>query len=441
MQPVVPYQLRRKLGVCQIGSIWSAVDDQERPLAVAVLDAGIAGEPRWRDAFAATTNAIAHAETAGRLYLAADFSADTPWVAYPGELLQAAERTFVALGMTYQPVPADPADDPDGPGPRDQPGAPEQHGRPSPHAQPSPHEQQRRPNAPAQPHSEPPRAPAPTAPAPPAPRTQPTFPAQPPAGWAPLPVQTPTPSPAGTPPHPARPTPSTSAPAPTGPGAGRWALLAVGLVLGLVAGGGLVTLLDPGAGPSGPPPTAGPSSLPAPASAAAPLSPGLEPPAKGEWPQWVRFTATDRILTLTELDGVSFPVKVPPTWRCTSVERAAGLSRHQCGVPAGGGTALGGELVVRQCPAPCDGPRQTAMRLGEEAWGLQWVRSGPSSAYAESSSLSIDGERRYGLVVVAYWRSGDGDVDQQLVLRMTAPLAGANQLRRVANYLRDVLVF
>lgn len=224
--------------------------------------------------------------------------------------------------------------------------------------------------------------------------------------------------------------------------AGRWAMPVIGLVLGLVAGGGLVLLLDPGTDPPQPKPTAGQSALPAPAPASAPLSPGLEPPAQGEWPaQWVRFAATDRILTLNGLDGLAFPVKVPPTWQCRSVERAAGLSRHQCGAPAGSEAELGGELVVRDCPAPCDGPRQTAMRTGEEAWGLQWVRSGPTSAYAETSSLTVDGAQRYGLVVVAYWRSGSGDIDRQLVLRMTAPVGGANQLRRVANYLRDVLIF
>jgi hypothetical protein len=155
----------------------------------------------------------------------------------------------------------------------------------------------------------------------------------------------------------------------------------------------------------------------------------------------MRFTATDRVRTLSGLDGLTFPVKVPLNWQCSSVERAEGLSRHQCGAPAGSGPELGGELIVRECPAPCDGPRQTAMRTAEEAWGLRWVRCGPSSTYAETSSLDADGERRYGLVVVAYWRGGDGDIDQQLVLRMTAPVTGANQLRRVANYLRDGLIF
>lgn len=408
MQPVVPYQLTQKLGACQIGGIWSAVDEQQRSLVVAVLDAGVAGESRWRDAFAAATNAIARSSGGGPAYLGADFSAATPWVAYPSELLATAERTFLALGMTYEPAS----------GHADDPATADQHARP--HAEPKP---------------------------------TPTDGSPATADWTPSPTdrplaavdRTPPPMPALTspppgPPHDSRPTDLT--PAASRPGAGRWALPAAGLVLGLLAGGGLVTLVDPGTDPPRPQPSVSSASLPEPASAAPPLNPGLEPPAEGTWPaQWVRFSPTDRVLTLTGLDGLTFPVKVPLTWRCTAVERARGLSRHQCGGPADNGAQLGGELIVRDCPAPCDGPRQTAMRTAEEAWGLRWVRSGPSSTYAETSSLTVDGERRYGLVVVAYWRSGDGDVDRQLVLRMTAPVTGANQLRRVANYLRDVLLF
>ncbi|WP_431913221.1 hypothetical protein [Micromonospora carbonacea] len=358
------------------------MDDQERPLAVAALDAGIAGESRWRDAFAATTNAIARSETAGRLYVGADFSAVTPWVAYPEERLEAAERTFVALGMTYEPTPAGSGEQP--------------------------------------------------APAVPAVGRTPAA-----EDLLPPPPSIPAPPPPGPPKHPDPP-----ASVPSRPGAGRWALPATGLVLGLVAGGGLVALLGPDPAAPEPAGTAGPPSLPAPAPTATPLSPGLEPPKEDGWPaQWPRFAATDRIRTVTDLDGLAFPVKVPVAWQCAPVERAEGLSRHRCGTPVGSGAEIGGELVVRECAAPCDGPRQTAMRAGEEAWGLQWIRSGPASTYAETSSLTGDGERRYGLVVVAYWRGGDGDIDRQLVLRMTAPVAGANQLRRVANYLRDVLVF
>ncbi|MFG1920156.1 hypothetical protein [Micromonospora sp. NPDC048898] len=457
------------------------MDGGQQSLVVVVLDVGIAGESRWRDAFAATTHAIAHSEAGSPLWVGADFSSATPWVAYPKDLLPTAERTFAALGMTYQPAPAEP-DDP--------PAAPER----TPTTPVPPRQTPRAERTPPAETEHPPRTEAehtartetrqtvpadrrPPAEQTPAPRVQQTTstddqptPAVEPTPPTPTPTPTPTTPPTPTPteqapmpvwavpsrPQDARPRPTPTAPepepepepkpattsAPKQSRAGRWALPVIGLVLGLVAGGGLVLLLDPGTDPPKPQPTASPSGLPAPAPASAPLSPGLEPPAQGEWPAlWVRFAATDRILTLNELDGLPFPIKVPPSWQCTSVERAEGLSKYQCGAPAGNEAELGGELVVRDCPAPCDGPRQTAMRTGEEAWGLQWVRSGPSSAYAETSSLTVDGEQRYGLVVVAYWRSDSGDIDKQLVLRMTAPVGGANQLRRVANYLRDVLIF
>ncbi|MFG2047873.1 hypothetical protein ACGFIW_10655 [Micromonospora sp. NPDC048935] len=487
MQPIGPYQRIRRLGVCQIGSIWSAVDGGQQSLVVVVLDVGIAGESRWRDAFAATTHAIAHSEAGSPLWVGADFFAATPWVAYPKDLLPTAERTFAALGMTYQPDPAEPDDPPATPErtpttpvpPRQTPRAeqtPPAEAVHTPrteavHTPPAEATHTPRTEAvhtpPAEATQTPPadrRPPAEQAPAPRAqqttstddrpPAVEPTTPTPTtptPTEQAPMPVWAVPSRPQDTRPRPAPATPepepepepepaATSAPKQSR--AGRWALPVIGLVLGLVAGGGLVLLLDPGTDPPKPQPTAGPSGLPAPAPASAPLSPGLEPPAQGEWPAlWVRFAATDRILTLNELDGLPFPIKVPPSWQCTSVERAEGLSKYQCGAPAGSEAELGGELVVRDCPAPCDGPRQTAMRTAEEAWGLQWVRSGPSSAYAETSSLTVDGEQRYGLVVVAYWRSDSGDIDKQLVLRMTAPVGGANQLRRVANYLRDVLIF
>ncbi|MFJ8686751.1 hypothetical protein [Micromonospora wenchangensis] len=107
MQPVVPFQLIAKLGACQIGGVWSAVDENEHSLVVAVLDAGVAGEPRWRDAFAATTNAIAQSASAGPTYVGADFSAATPWVANPQELFPTAERTFRA------PTPTSPSPPPE----------------------------------------------------------------------------------------------------------------------------------------------------------------------------------------------------------------------------------------------------------------------------------------------------------------------------------------
>ncbi|MEU7590919.1 hypothetical protein AB0A95_32070 [Micromonospora sp. NPDC049230] len=445
---------------------------------VVVLDVGIAGESRWRDAFAATTHAIAHSESGSPLWVGADFSAATPWVAYPKDLLPTAERTFAALGMTYQPAPAEPDDPPAAPEhtpttPVPPPQTPRAEQTPRVEAEQTPPAEvkhtprvEAKQTVPADRRSPAEQVPAPRDRQTTSPDDQPPPAVEPTTPVPPTPTPTPNPTPTEQTPMPVwavpsrpqdtrpRPTPTTpqpepepepkpaATPAPKQSRAGRWALPVIGLVLGLVAGGGLVLLLDPGTDPPKPQPTAGPSGLPAPAPASAPLSPGLEPPAQGEWPAlWVRFAATDRILTLNELDGLPFPVKVPPNWQCTSVERAEGLSKYQCGAPAGSEAALGGELVVRDCPAPCDGPRQTAMRTGEEAWGLQWVRSGPSSAYAETSRLTVDGEQRYGLVVVAYWRSDSGDIDKQLVLRMTAPVGGANQLRRVANYLRDVLIF
>jgi hypothetical protein len=224
---------------------------------------------------------------------------------------------------------------------------------------------------------------------------------------------------------------------------GLWIGIAA-LVLVLLVGGGTFLALS-GSNGEDPPVTAPtPSSIPSVAMpTASPLAPGVEPPQEGEWPaQWPRFGSTDGIQTLTGLDGLGFTVKVPKGWQCDPGGRAEGYAKYNCGASADTGSQIGGELVVRTCPEPCSGDQQRAMRRAEEAWGLQWVSTGALSAYAESSSLQVDGEQRYGLVVVAYWRSGpEGVVDRQLVFRMTAPVDGANQLRRVANYLRDTVIF
>ncbi|MFE0589907.1 hypothetical protein [Micromonospora echinospora] len=376
MTPSVPYRLDQRLGSCQIGSVWSALDEEHGRLAVAVLDPGIAAEPRWRNAFAATTSALGHAESGGQRFVAADFAATTPWVAYPEGELSLATRTFSALGMDYRPAEEEGTDDP---------------------------------------------------PAPQVRKTGPTVPTPPATGSTTgEPVETgPGPVPGDTPPA-ARPT----------------LVVAAVVLLVLVGSGILFAVTRSGGDDPGPVPRAGagPSSAAVPTSA--PLNPGLEPPAPGNWPaQWPRFAAADRVRTLTGLDGLAFPVKVPLGWQCTPAGRAEGYTRHQCGAPTDDGPPIGGELIVRDCPVPCTGSRQVAMRTAEEAWGLRWTRGGPSAVYAERSGLLIDGTPRYVLVVVAYWRGGEGDVDRQLVLRMTAPLDGANQLRRVVNYLRDALVF
>ena len=61
-----------------------------------------------------------------------------------------------------------------------------------------------------------------------------------------------------------------------------------------------------------------------------------------------------------------------------------------------------------------------ALRKAEEAWGLQWRAAGQYVVLVET--VKLNGAKRYGVVVVAFWRSEpDGAVDRQLVLRMTAP--------------------
>jgi hypothetical protein len=72
------------------------------------------------------------------------------------------------------------------------------------------------------------------------------------------------------------------------------------------------------------------------------------------------------------------------------------------------------------------------MREREEAWGLQWIRAGSYAAWAQTTNFV--GPPHYGLVVVGYWRSvADGAIDRQVVLRLTAPAARVNDLRKVAN--------
>jgi hypothetical protein len=224
-----------------------------------------------------------------------------------------------------------------------------------------------------------------------------------------------------------------------------WAGVAALVVLALAGGGTAVAVsgLFDGAsdGPGKPPQSAPASSFLPPEPSSSPLQPGVEPPKDGAWPaQWPKFAESDRVRTYDDLDGVGFPLKVPPAWQCILGGRARGFAKHFCGVSPGENPALGGEIIVRECPQPCDEPRQTTMRQNEEAWGLTWVRTGPLATYAESSSVQVDGAKRYGLVVVGFWRSRPGGpVDRQFVLRMTAPVDGAGQLRRVANHVRDTI--
>ncbi|MFE9691463.1 hypothetical protein [Micromonospora sp. NPDC005806] len=422
MQPVGPYRFTEALGVCQVGTAWWAIDGQDRLVTVAVLEGAAAADQPWREAFANAANAMAL--TAGeQRYVNADFAAAKPWVAYPSEEGMGAQRLFQTLGMDLhpaeteaevlvpetgtvagppQPVSGVPTSGPPSP----------TSGAPLPWAMHAAVPQQISP------------VPQQVSPAPlqvsPAPLPQPVS----------VPPQDPLTAPAR------RITPSE----PPRRRAGLWVGIAA-LVLVLVAGIGGAVVWAGSDDPGKPEITASTSSAPPLLPTTPPESPGVEPPKPGAWPtQWPKFKERDTVRTLN-LDGLGFPVKVPTNWQCTLAGRAEGFVKYQCGTAATGNQAVGGEVIVRNCPQPCTAQWQNAMRGVEEAWGAQWIRSGEYASYAEHI-LDVDGRQRHGLVVVAYFRSGeDGAIDRQLVIRMTSPVPEAYQLRRFANYVRDVVVF
>ncbi|MFU8852573.1 hypothetical protein ACNAW0_16525 [Micromonospora sp. SL1-18] len=432
MQSVGPYRFTEALGVCQVGTAWWAIDGHDRLATVAVLDGAAATDQPWREAFANAANALALTPD-GQRYVDADLAAAKPWVAYPAEEGMGAQRLFQDLGMELQPAesaaeilipatgtvteppqPVSAAPASGIPGPTS--------GAPLPWAMHAPMVPQQVSPAPQQ------MSPAP----------QQVSPAPQPVSPAPMPEH---PQPVSVPPQepftaPAR---RIAPSAPPRHRTGRW--IGIGaLVLVVLAGAGGVAVWANSGGDKKPEHTASTSAPPL-LPTTPPESPGVEPPKPGAWPtQWPKFKERDTVRTLN-LDGLGFPVKVPTNWQCTLAGRAEGFVKYQCGTSATGAEALGGEVIVRDCPQPCTAQWQTAMRGVEEAWGTQWIRSGEYASYAEKI-LEADGGQRHGLIVVAYFRSGeDGAIDRQLVIRMTSPVPEAYQLRRFASYIRDVVVF
>ncbi|MEV0725951.1 trypsin-like peptidase domain-containing protein [Micromonospora purpureochromogenes] len=98
MQPDGPYRFTEVMGVCQVGRAWWAVDGQDRLVTVAVLEPVVAEDPAWRRAFSAMADALAAPGGGGGPYLAADFTAAAPWVAYAADGGPGADRLFLALG-------------------------------------------------------------------------------------------------------------------------------------------------------------------------------------------------------------------------------------------------------------------------------------------------------------------------------------------------------
>ena len=167
---------------------------------------------------------------------------------------------------------------------------------------------------------------------------------------------------------------------------------------------------------------------------APPTKPGVEPPKRGGWPtQWPKFSSTDRTRNMRDLAGVGFAFQVPEKWDCVQRELTSGYVMYACG----DGSEIRGDLIVRRCPQPCNDDRRITMRRLEEAWNLSWIRSGSFATWAESGQ--VDGTARYGLVYLGYWRSVPEDgLDRQVVFRMTSPVDRADELRKVANSIRDV---
>lgn len=417
MGAVDPYTLLALVGSCDIGDVWSAADGSGEHFSVAILHAEVARDQQWREAFAATAHALSQASV-DRLPIAhADYTSPTPWVACVAERGAGAAHIFLALGRTYVPAPLT-ADEPVA--------------------------------APATPMTDPPE---PEAATPTATEPQPQPDGSPPArsvsappveaglSWDEPPVE------AG-PSWPQRPGEAaprqvepagTVAPAPPPRRAAsrfRLALVALSALIVGTAAGALLT----GTGSTGQPPGPVASSSGAPdlGLASAPASaPGAEPPQGGGWPaKWPKFGGADRRRAMSDLAGVGFSFEVPEGWECTERTRGSGHVAYTCGMPAGGALEIGGDLIVRQCAKPCNEERRTSLRTAEEAWGLRWIRSGPFATWAETTE--IDARPRYGLVYVSYWRSVPEDaLDRQLVLRMTAPVDRADEVRKVANSVRD----
>ncbi len=101
MRPDIPYRVIGRLGACDIGTVWLAVDELDNSVTVAVLDEAVAADQQWRDAFAASTTISTEPEHPTG-FLQADFAVGEPWVAYPGDQDPGAERVFVALGRDYR---------------------------------------------------------------------------------------------------------------------------------------------------------------------------------------------------------------------------------------------------------------------------------------------------------------------------------------------------
>lgn len=394
MQVVGPYRLVGELGSGEVGTVWAAVDPAGVEVTLAVLDPAAASDQGWRDAFSSAANELARG---GMPALHADFTAAAPWVAVAAGPGPGAEQIFTALGQEYQGS----AGSPSGARPGPWPPAGDGTGRES-----------------AGPASGGPVSPGVVASDPISGTSVSSGSVSGGGSWS-------------------ESAPSLQQRVPSGR-ARVWIGGIMLLVLLPGVGGGIITTtLAVGQSGTGAPLISATASPPWPS--AQPSEPGVEPPRSGSWPdEWPDFKSADRTKRMSNLDGLGFSFDVPGGWDCVLVGRASSEVRYRCGAQAGGPAVAGGDLVVRSCPVPCDDGRRVEMRRAEEAWGLRWTRSGSFTAWAETNE--INGNPRYGLVFVSYWRSTpESPIDRQLVFRMTAPVDRADELRKVANDIRSAI--
>jgi len=241
-----------------------------------------------------------------------------------------------------------------------------------------------------------------------------------------------------------------AAPAGTPLGVKLGVVAAVVAVLAMAGAGAayVVTSDDkPTAGPS-PTPAASRSPSPSPSPSASPsatpsakptesavVQPGGEPPKPGAWPaSWASFTAGEATYDMSKLkESLGFGFRTPKTWGCLRYETPAGyLAKHVCVDESykGTGGSPGGQILVRECKAPCDAAVQTSQRADVHAFAAQWMQGDATSTYAEGTGEFSSG-KRYFLVVSRYWRSRPGGpLDRQLVFRMTATEDRAGELQK-----------
>jgi hypothetical protein len=204
-------------------------------------------------------------------------------------------------------------------------------------------------------------------------------------------------------------------------------VLVLGAALGIVA-----TSMGPAGGAS-------PGTTPTVAAPKASLRPGIEPPVDGEWPyQWPKFGPTDHATTVPEVEGLGFAPRLPGTWTCAKKATTDGSVGYACGAHTNDGE-IGGDLIVRVCADPCDRDRRVQLRQVVDAWGLQWIRE-PEGYLCWAETNHLDGQARYALALVGYWRSApEGAIDRQVVLHLTAAPAHADDLRKVATAVHSIL--